>query len=422
MVVQELRSGRLLVRAASFALTAALEFSTANRAHAAYSSIVLDAESGSVVMQHLPDTQNYPASLTKMMTLYLTFQGLEQNKLTLDQRFIVSDHAAAQAPSKLDLRPGETVALKDLIFSVITHSANDAAVVLAENIGGSEPAFAQRMPRQARTLGMANTNFANASGLPNPDNVTTARDLATLARALYHDFPKEYSWFSTPEYSFHGVSYANHNHLMHSFEGMDGIKTGYIRASGFNLAASAVRDGHRLIAVVMGGESAHSRDMKMAALLEDAFARPAASTQIAEDQDPNEGHESLAHRAIAALSPVGHAEAATDDTPPRHARHEAHIVRVTEGWSIQVGAFTQRDAAERAAEQAMGRIAVAKTRVVIIVPPSRTDKEKVYRARIVHFGERDAETACRSLHKKHKSCAVIAPEATQMAAGKNGAG
>jgi D-alanyl-D-alanine carboxypeptidase len=412
-----------MVRCAALAAGAVMLLAAANRAEAAYSSIVLDAETGTVVMQHLPDAQNYPASLTKMMTLYLTFQGLEQGKLTLDQRFAVSAHAAAQAPSKLDLKPDETVALKDLIFSVITHSANDAAVVIAENIAGSEPAFALRMTHQAQALGMANTNFANASGLPNPDNITTARDLAILARALYRDFPKEYPWFSTEEYSYRGVSYANHNHLMSSFEGMDGIKTGYIRASGFNLAASAVRDGRRLIAVVMGGESAHSRDMKMAALLEDAFARPTTpNTQVADDADPNEGRETLAHRAIAALSPVGRAQAATDSAPRRAVR-ETHAARAaTEGWSVQVGAFTQRNAAERAAEQALARIATAKTRTVLIVPPGRTDKDQVYRARLVHFSERDAEAACRSLHKKHKSCAVIAPDATQMAAGKNGAG
>jgi D-alanyl-D-alanine carboxypeptidase len=353
------------------------------------------------------------------MTLYLTFQGLESGQLKLDQRFAVSAHAASQAPSKLGLENGETIALRDLVFAVITHSANDAAVVIAENIGGSEPGFAERMTHQAHLLGMSNTNFANASGLPNPSNVTTARDLATLARSLYRDFPKEYPWFATEEYSYKGVSYANHNHLMSSFAGMDGIKTGYIRASGFNLAASAVRDGRRLIAVVMGGESARSRDMKMASLLDETFARPASdTTEIAEDDSPADEHETLGHRAgraLAALSPVGKAEAATgaEGLSPRRDRHG----RAGDGWSIQVGAFTQHDAAEHAAAQALLRLPTVKGRTVHVIDPVHADKDKMFRARIAHFTHRDAEAACRSLHQKGKSCAVIAPEA-QVASAK----
>jgi D-alanyl-D-alanine carboxypeptidase len=387
-------------------------------AEARVSSIVVNADTGQVLAAAAPDAVNYPASLTKMMTLYLTFQGLESGRLKLDQRFAVTAHAAAQAPSKLGLENGETIALRDLVFAVITHSANDAAVVIAENIAGSEPAFAERMTKQAHLLGMSNTNFANASGLPNPSNVTTARDLATLARSLYRDFPKEYPWFATEEFAYKGVSYANHNHLMSSFAGMDGIKTGYIRASGFNLAASAVRDGRRLIAVVMGGESARSRDMKMAGLLDETFARPASdTTEIAED-DPADEHETLGHRAgraLAALSPVGKAEAATgaEALSSRRDRHG----RTSDGWSIQVGAFTQHDAAEHAAALALLRLPSVKGRIVHVIDPAHADKDKMFRARIVHFTHRDAEAACRSLHRKGKSCAVIAPEA-QMASAK----
>ncbi len=379
------------------------------------SSIVIDADSGRVLAQHEPDAQNYPASLTKMMTLFLTFKGLENGSLALQQRFAVSAHAAEQAPSKLDLKPGETVPLHDLVFAIITHSANDAAVVIAENIAGSEPAFAQRMTAEARALGMNRTNFANASGLPNPDNVTTARDLSTLALALYRDFPKEYPWFATEEFTYNGVSYSNHNHLMHSFPGMDGIKTGYIRASGFNLAASAVRDGHRLIAVVMGGESAHSRDLQMASLLDGAFARAGADAEVADDAAaPDEAPDNLATRAIAAISPVGKAEAATGADAP--APHRARHAKMIDGWSIQVGAFAQHDMAEHAGELALQRLPATKGRVVEIVAPAHADKEQVFRARIVHFTHREAELACRELHKKHKNCAVIAPGAAQQVA------
>lgn len=384
-------------------------------ARAGSSAIVIDADSGHVLAQHAADETNYPASLTKMMTLYLTFKGLESGQLSLQQRFSVSAHAAAQAPSKLDLKPGETIALHDLIFAIITHSANDAAVVVAENIAGSEPAFAARMTEEAHRLGMSHTNFANASGLPNPDNVTTARDLATLALALYRDFPKEYPWFATEEFTYKGTSYSNHNHLMSSFPGMDGIKTGYIRASGFNLAASAVRDGHRLIAVVMGGESAHSRDLEVASLLNGAFARAGTETEVADDAAaPDEPQESLARRAIAAISPVGKAEAATGaiDNP----RHKVRHVRALDGWSIQVGAYAAQDAAEHAGELALQRLPAVKGRIVEIVPPAHADKEHVFRARIVHFTHREAELACRELHKRHKSCAVIAPSLTRVAA------
>ncbi len=416
-LVRRLGAGGIGIRSLAVAALGSLLLSLGTPAYAFYSSIVLDADSGSVVMQHDPDTLNYPASLTKMMTLYLTFEGLERGKLSMDQQFTVTAHAASQAPSKLGLRPGETLSLHDLVFSVITHSANDAAVVIAENIAGSEPAFAQRMTAKARALGMSNTNFANASGLPNPDNLTTPRDLATLALALYRNFPKEYAWFSTEEYTFRGVSYANHNHLMASFRGMDGIKTGYIRASGFNLAASAVRDGRRLVAVVMGGESAHSRDMQMAALLDAAFARPAGE-EIADDPEATPRRETIMHRAgraFAALSPVGHAEAATpaDNREAREHRHPAG-----DAWSIQVGAFAQRSAAERAASQAAARVPGGKHHAVEVIGSAGPDKEHLFRARVVHFNERQAEAACRTLHKRHQACTLIAPEAARMQASR----
>lgn len=402
-------------------------------AEAKYSSIVVDAETGAVVSEVNADNQNYPASLTKMMTLYLTFEALEQGKLRLDQHFTVSAHAASQAPSKLGLEPGDTIAIKDLILALVTHSANDAAVVLAEGEAGSESAFAERMTAKAHALGMASTTFYNASGLPHPGQLTTARDLSKLARALYHDFPHEYAYFATEEFVYKGVSYANHNHLMSAFRGMDGIKTGYIRASGFNLAASAVRDNRRLIGVVMGGESAHSRDMKMAELLNTAFAGQARSpaqpavevadnAPKADDADDDDAQpvarskfNKLARRfghTLAKLSPVQPANAAVvaSRSPSRHERKEAAL-----GWSIQIGAFAEHGAADRAGKQTLARLAAAHGKSVLVVGPNRGDKERLYRARITHFSESEAEQACRALHKKHKACAVVAPSATQVA-------
>ena len=234
----------------------------------AYEAIVLDAQTGQVLRELNADTTTQPASLTKMMTLYLTFEALNQGRLRLDQYLRVSADAASRAPSKLALVPGEAVTVHDLILGVVTKSANDAAVVLAEALGGSEPGFAQQMTWKARQLGMNYTVYRNASGLPDPEQRTTARDIARLALALYHQFPREYRYFSTQEFVFRGEAMRNHNHLMEWYPGLDGIKTGYINASGFNLAASAVRDGRRLIGVIMGGHSARGRDQQMGSLLD----------------------------------------------------------------------------------------------------------------------------------------------------------
>ena len=297
--------------------------------------IVIDAETGRVLSEMNADAITYPASLTKMMTLYLTFEALNSGRLGLDQYLPVSSEAASKSPTKLHLVPGDSVQVHDLILGIVTKSANDAAAVLAEGLAGSEPAFADRMTAKARQLGMTSTVYRNASGLPDPEQRTTARDVAQLALALYHDFPREYRYFATREFFFRGRVILTHNHLLDWYEGADGIKTGYIGASGFNLAASAVRNGHRLIGVVMGGASAGSRDREMAALLDQGFAEvgagptlvarreapaPSAAPVVAEtDMDQPEpvrprekiGQLAKAARKIAAhLSPVAKAEAA----------------------------------------------------------------------------------------------------------------
>lgn len=395
---------------------AALTLGSAQQAFAAhYSSIVIDAESGNVISEYDADRPNYPASLTKMMTLYLTFEALEQGKLSLDTRFVTSRHAADQEPTKLALVAGETVALHDLILGVVTQSANDAAVVIAEGSAGSEPAFALRMTAKARELGMTNTTFVNASGLPNPLNRTTARDLSKLARALYRDFPREYAYFSTEEFTFHGVTYSNHNHLMSSFQGMDGIKTGFIRASGFNLAASAVRDHHRLVGVVMGGVSAHARDLKMAELLNTGFVHQGApDIIITADASGTDKIGRLARRAahtLASLSPIGRAEASTTS----HLLPRSRVRTGTgQDWSIQIGAYTHHEAALRAGSSILARLSAASGKNVVVLA-SHTGKARVYRARIANFSEPEAQNACRTLHRQHKSCAVVAPAAAQMA-------
>jgi D-alanyl-D-alanine carboxypeptidase len=387
-------------------------------------SIVIDVETGRVLSEMNADAITYPASLTKMMTLYLTFEALNAGRLRLDQYLPVSSEAASKSPTKLHLVPGDSVQVHDLILGIVTKSANDAAAVLAEGLAGSEPAFADRMTAKARQLGMTSTVYRNASGLPDPEQRTTARDVAQLALALYHDFPREYRYFATREFFFRGRVILTHNHLLDWYEGADGIKTGYIGASGFNLAASAVRNGHRLVGVVMGGASAGSRDREMAALLDQGFSEvgagatlvagrevpsPSAAPVVAETDQPEParprekiGQLAKAARKIAAhLSPVAKAEAAP-------IAHQLRTPAETDRWSIQLGAFRDGTAAEQAARSA-ATVPGARGKPVQIVQPSKGGKEHVYRARLLNFSPQEAQGACAVLHKKKIECSVVPP-------------
>jgi D-alanyl-D-alanine carboxypeptidase len=234
-----------------------------------YAALVVDANTGEALHATNADSTRHPASLTKIMTLYLLFEQLEAGKLRLDSRLPVSEHAASQAPTKLGLRPGQTLEVEDAIKGLVTKSANDAAVVVAEAIGGSEEQFASMMTRKARALGMSRTVYANASGLPDDDQITTARDQATLGRAIQERFPRYYRYFSTRVFSYHGRALRNHNRLLGNVEGVDGIKTGYIRKSGFNLVSSVRRGNRHIVAVVLGGRSAGARDARMRGLIEE---------------------------------------------------------------------------------------------------------------------------------------------------------
>src|SRR5712692_9426093 len=235
----------------------------------AFSSIIVDGNSGATLSANNPDASRHPASLTKIMTLYLLFERLDAVNMKLDTEMEVSAHASEQAPTKLGLRPGQSIAVEDAIKGLVTRSANDAAVVIAEAIAGDEGDFAKLMTRKARALGMTKTVYRNASGLPDDEQVTTARDQATLGRAIQERFPRYYKYFSTRSFTFRGDSIANHNRLLGRVDGVDGIKTGYISASGFNLVTSVHRGNRYLVAVVMGGSSAGSRDARMRELISD---------------------------------------------------------------------------------------------------------------------------------------------------------
>lgn len=246
-------------------------------------SIVVCSKTGKVLSASNPDAITHPASLTKMMTLYMVFKALDRGHLRLDQKIPVSKHASIQDPCKLWLKPGSAITVRHAIMGMVTKSANDAAAAMGEYFGkGCEKRFAKMMTQQARKLGMKKTVFQNASGLPHRHQVTTARDMAILSHALYQHFPHHVHVFKAKSFTYKGVTHNNHNHLLGKVKGVDGIKTGFINASGSNLAASVVRNNQRIIAVVMGGESWHARDKHMTKLIEKTFV------QLAKHSSPSE--------------------------------------------------------------------------------------------------------------------------------------
>ena len=236
-----------------------------------YTAIVMDARSGEVLYEKRADSLRYPASVTKIMTLYLAFEALASGHLHLNDLLVVSPLAAAQAPTKLGLRAGETITVNDAMHAMAVHSANDMAVALAERIGGTEGNFAALMTIKAQQLGMMNTRYVNANGLPDSRQITSSRDLAILTRAVLRDYPQYYNFFSQEAFTYRGRTYVNTNHLLGKMPGVDGLKTGFTNAAGFNLAASAVRNGHRLIAVVMGGSTGAQRNANVENLLLTGF-------------------------------------------------------------------------------------------------------------------------------------------------------
>jgi D-alanyl-D-alanine carboxypeptidase len=251
-----------------------------------YAAYVMDARTNEVLLQDQADEARFPASLTKMMTLYMLFEALDRGEITMDTRLTASRHAAAQPPSRLGVRCSrrracDSITVEQAIRAIVVQSANDVAVMIAERLGGSESRFCANMTARARQLGMTNTRFVNASGLPDPLQRSSAHDMATLAQALWRDYPDRYHYFQTPSFAWRRGSANNHNHLLGQVEGVDGIKTGYTRASGFNLASSAERNGRRVIVVVMGGETAAARDAQVAYLINGAFE------EFARREDPN---------------------------------------------------------------------------------------------------------------------------------------
>jgi D-alanyl-D-alanine carboxypeptidase len=385
-------------------------------AWARYSDIVIDARTGAVLHEDHADLQNYPASLTKLMTLYLAFEALERGQITLDQTTVASAHAAAQAPTKLGLTKGARISIRDLVLGLITQSANDAAVVMGETLGGTEAHFAELMTAKARMLGMSSTTFKNASGLPNRAQKTTARDMAKLALAIQRDFPHYYSYFSTPEFTYKGTTFHNHNHLLGK-NGVDGMKTGFIQASGFNLVASAEQDGRRYIAVVLGGETPKSRDKEVAMLLGRAFAGDltAGTTRVAAlPARPTAFQTAAAAPAKATSSKAKAAHPATKkmvasaaSTIPASAA--GGIGETFTNWAIQVGAYSRQASARDAATKALSQLAqIVEDAEVAVIGGGKA----LYRARIVGLTEATAQESCRLLKQRGTDCMAIGPSAS----------
>jgi len=394
-----------------------------------YSSIVIDAHSGAIISQKYPDKILHPASLTKMMTLYLAFDAIKQRKLSMNSRLWVSGYASNMVPSKLGLKKGETIKLKHAILSLVTKSANDVAVAIAESIAGSESQFAVLMNRKAAELGMSRTNFTNASGLHDPRQVSTARDMARLSRALMMYHPEFYDYFSTRSFTYQGRTYRNHNRLMSSYKGMDGLKTGYVRAAGFNLAASANRGGRRLIGVVFGGRSTRSRNRHMQLLLDRGF-QEATDMKIAalvREQKPLPRPRPFAGYQIAALDTNMNPPTSDEydesyydmmvgegDIDPEATREMAERItpaaRSRQGnWSIQVGAFSTQNKTNQVLQDSINSLPRLLGQAEPQIVPLRAGRKTIYRARIAGLDETTAAEACARL----PDCLRLAPVSTR---------
>lgn len=415
-------------------------------------ALVVDAKTGKVLYSSNADTRTYPASLTKIMTLYMLFESLDSGRDTLSTRITVSKHAASQPPSKLGLKPGQTISVKDAILSLVTRSANDIAAAIGEHLSGTESGFARQMTARARSLGMSSTTFRNASGLPDSAQVTTARDMAILGRAIQDRFPQYFDYFKVSSFTYKGTRIGNHNRLLGKYPGVDGIKTGYIRASGFNLVTSVNQKDRRVVAVVLGGSSGSSRDQRMAGLLKTYVPKASTGPQLLGRLLPG-GSPLVANVPVPRLRPasvnsdryiqtgsVATAFATAFAPGPGEPRAQGDISDdildeviaarapatttevisptteviatadvVVSGWKIQIAAAPTKSAAlemlQSARAKAGGVLSSASPYTEPVVKGSTT----LYRARFAGFaGKSEAKAACAHLTRQQFACYAIA--------------
>ena len=335
-------------------------------------AIVIDFDTKEVLFEVNANTKNYPASLTKIMTLYILFDQIEKGLLTYDTKLKVSKIASSRSPSKLYLEAGSYIKVEDAIMALIIKSANDVATVVAENISGTEKDFAKLMTRYARNLGMANTTFKNASGLPNRAQLTTARDISILSHAIISNFPENYKLFSKQNFTYNGKTYKTHNKLMLSYEGADGIKTGYIKASGFQLAFSAVRNNKRLVGVIFGGDTGKQRDRSLKIIMDKEFAELGINKK--------EKKSTIVKKE-------------TKQTK-------------TNSYSIVVGTFKYRNNAEKQLKLIKSKYPKTTTAKKANIVLIKVSGKQLYESRFENFTKKEAYSACKRLKKYNRDCFV----------------
>ncbi len=428
---------------------AALSLS-ANAARAGYAHFIVDANSGEVFASENADVLNHPASLTKMMTLYLAFEAMRQGRLSWDQQIIMTQNAAEKIPYKLGIGAGQPLTVREAVYATAIRSANDSAQAIGDHLGGSEENFAQIMTAKARALGMRSTVFRNASGLPDDAQVTTARDMAVLAAALIRDYPQEYRIFSERSFNFRGRTIRGHNNLMYRYAGMDGVKTGYVNASGFNLVSAVNADGRRIIGVVLGGKTARSRDAQMEALLDRALGREALVAE-AESKRPAAGvaasvaatepanvplpfrnpssnevtaQTKLANRQSSELRSVSRSASVPALALGASSRSSAQagIAAIApsapggavasadpNGWRVQIAAAGSRSTASRLLTRAQAILADHYGSVAPLINEATSGSgAAMFRAQLVGFGDRKgAMEACSALQRYAVECFVL---------------
>lgn len=424
-----------------------------------YAALVVDARTGEVLFSRHANAPRFPASLTKVMTLYILFEELEAGRLSLDTRMNVSAHAQSQPPSELGLRQGQTITVRDAMLSLVTKSANDAAAVVAEHIGDTEWSFAQRMTETARRIGMSSTTFRNASGLPNREQQTTAHDMVLMGRAIYERFPQRYQVFTTQSFRYNGRTYRNHNRLLGSVRGVDGIKTGYIRASGFNLLSSVNDGGRHIVAVVMGGRTGASRNAHMRDLIARHLPQASTGPRIARvvARAPFNPPSPMPHPAglpvvanalvpalpaqtlpaplaaavdVAMVSTPARADMVATHTPPAplpittaSAPASEPVAASTsgpaafqlgsipsDGWTIQIGALPSQDAAVDMLVQARSSLSDLSARTPY-TQSVQSNGATLWRARFGGFTDREvAQAACSALEARSFACLAVRPD------------
>lgn len=380
-----------------------------------YAALVVNADNGTILHQRNANALRHPASLTKMMTLYLAFDAIESGKLRPNTMLRVSQRAASQSPLKLGLRAGQQISVRDAIMGLIVKSANDASVVLAEAIAGSEWQFSRQMTAKARELGMNNTTFKNASGLPNPQQISTAVDLAKLAIALKRDYPDFFPMFATKSFQFRGARIETHNRVVKNYRGATGLKTGYVNASGFNLVTTATRGQTNLVGVVLGGVTAKKRDAQMVSLLDNAFSKLGVTQQYskknADQKDALASVASISKPQNTNIVPVSKPQTNSVSKKTQNVTNKSNEntldaqLRRQRAWAIQVGKYKRERDAINAVAHAMDlagdHLEASK------VSFTRNKAKRLHTAKLANLTESQARNACSAMRAARESCQVV---------------